>query len=79
MAVSCNFGDMVAVASGSENRVAAWGKALRAAAIGFMVVTPVTDSKDDNNDTELWVTSGDVDEARHALRSYVEAHDGQMW
>jgi hypothetical protein len=77
--MTCNMDGMVAIASGSKTRVAAWGKALRAVAIGFTAVTPSTGPEDDCNDAELWVAADEVDEARHTLRAYVEAHHERMW
>jgi hypothetical protein len=77
-----NIDEMVAVASGSRNQVGLWAKVLRAAAIGFLLVTPMSapegDGTDTNN-TELWVASEDADEARSAIRSADGPHDKRIW
>ena len=78
MSMSPHLDEMVAIASGSNSRVSAWGKTLRSAAIAFMVVTPVTASEGDRNDTELWVSSNDADEARHAI-SKSSGPDLEVW
>jgi hypothetical protein len=71
--------EMVAVAAGPRNRVGLWAKALRAAAIGFMLVTPMSSSDGKETNTEVWVTSEDADEARNAIRSAEGPHDRLIW
>jgi hypothetical protein len=77
--MSQNMGEMVAIASGTRNRVGRWARALRAAAIAFLVITPMTTSEGDQNDTELWVANDDAEEARHAIQFTYgpKAHD--LW
>jgi hypothetical protein len=76
-----NMNKMVAIASGSRSQVGLWSKVLRAAAIGFMLVTPMSaqDSEGTDYNTELWVASDDADEARDAIRSAEGPHDLLLW
>jgi hypothetical protein len=70
---------MVAIASGSSKQMGRWAKALRAAAIGFMIVTPMCPPEvGETNNAELWVSNSDADEARSAIRT-ADSLDRLMW
>jgi hypothetical protein len=77
-----NMDEMVAVASGSRNQIGLWAKVLRAAAIGFLLVTPMSAQErggTNTNNTELWVSSEDADEARNAIRSADGPQGKRIW
>jgi hypothetical protein len=77
--MSRSMSEMVAVAAGSRDRVGLWAKVLMAAAIGFMLVTPMSSSDGKEANTEVWVTSDDAEEARNAIRSAKGSYDGLIW
>lgn len=77
--MSRSMSGMVAVAAGPRTRVGIWAKVLRAAAIGFILVTPMSSSDGQEANTEVWVTSDDADVARNALRSAERPSDGLLW
>jgi hypothetical protein len=74
-----NMDDMVAIASGSRRQVGVWARVLRAAAIGFLVVTASGTPEAGSSNTELWVATDDADEARSAIRSAEGPNEKRIW
>ena len=76
-AESPDFSRMVAVASGTGPRVDRWASALTRAHISAAVTRPLND--DGRDYAELWVRTGDADEARAVMQDAGYTDECPLW
>jgi hypothetical protein len=70
--------EMIAVASGTPALVSRWSQELRKAVILYSVRQPV-ESDGQPNHAEIWVETGDAEEARTALMRVKKRGESLLW
>ena len=68
------------VATGTFDQVERWAELLRRSGIVYEVRWSCNEHSTNRNDrAEMWVSRGEVDRARSAIRDAIDADPGLMW